>query len=303
MLSRVAFPALAAGNAIIHSAIEHKAKLLYNDRDFDAIAKVCDLSVIQKVAGSAIEERGWTQPRKGRHGLDAAEQNKRYILVVDSDDEDLFLACMLLRKFGHAIMTARGGEKALEFMTVSPPAVIVADPASGVDRFLSRIRQDPRFYDIPVVLLSWWPNVSLAEWRKTYEFFADLKKPIDAVQLYCTVEAAVLKGPRQSIRITTQIMVTLEDGLAGNNGLATTLSEYGLFFRTPYPRKVGSRISASLRIKDADIRLEAVVLYVIPFEEGPFYEPGMGMKFLTISRPDRDLIAAFILEELEKGIR
>jgi len=243
------------------------------------------------------------RPGKGRCGVDAVEQEIRYVLVIDSDDEDLFQTCMLLRRLGHAIMIARSGEKALEFMVVSPPAAIVADPAAGIALFLSRLRQDSRFYDVPLILLSWWHNASLEEVQKTGDFFAYLRKPIDVTQLYCTVDAAVKKGPRRNIRITTQIMVTLEDGLAGADGHATTLSEHGLFFRTFVPRQVSARIPAVIRIKDASIRLEAVVLYVIPFDEGPFQEPGMGMKFINISRSDRDLIAAFIVDELENGIR
>jgi hypothetical protein len=134
-------------------------------------------------------------------------------------------------------------------------------------------------------------------------FFAYLRKPINVVQLYRTVEAAIEKSPRQNIRIITQVMVTLEDGLAGCDGQATTLSEHGFFFRTFVPRQIGARIPATVWIKDALIRLEAMVLYVIPFDEGLFQEPGMGMKFINISRPDRELIAAFIIEVLENGTR
>jgi hypothetical protein len=120
---------------------------------------------------------------------------------------------------------------------------------------------------------------------------------------YNAVEAAAAKGPRRNIRIMTQVPVTLEDGLEGGEGLASTLSEYGLFFRTFVPRQVGARIPAIVRIKKVLIHLEAEVLYVVPFEEGPFQEPGMGMKFVKISRADRELIAAFIIEEFEKGLR
>jgi CheY-like chemotaxis protein len=235
--------------------------------------------------------------------VDAAEQNKQYVLVIDSDDEALFQTCMLLRRFGHTIIATRSGEKALEYMIVSPPAAIVADPSSGVALFLSRLGQDSRFYDVPLILLSWWPNASLEEVKRMGGFFAYLRKPINVVQLYRTVEMAVEKSPRQNIRIMTQVMVTLEDGLAGGDGHATTLSEHGFFFRTFLPRQIGARIPAIVWIKDALIRLEAVVLYVIPFDEGPFQEPGMGMKFVNISRSNRELIAAFIIDELENTAR
>jgi len=50
------------------------------------------------------------------------------------------------------------------------------------------------------------------------------------------------------------------------------------------------------------INIEAVVLYTTTFDEGPFKEPGMGMKFVTISRADRDIIKAFILEWINEGM-
>lgn len=252
-----------------------------------------------KKGNAVLREPAQYQPAgQGRCIVDAAERNKRYVLVIDSDDEALFQTCMLLRKFGRAIIAARSGEKALEYMLVSPPAAVVADPASGVDLFLSRLRQDSRFYDVPLILLSWWPNASLEQVQRTGGFFAYLRKPVNVVQLYRTVEAAVEKSPRRNIRIITQVMVTLEDGLAGGDGYATTLSEHGLFFRTFVPRQIGARIPAVVRIKDSQIRLEAEVLYVIPFDEGLFQEPGMGMKFVNISRSDRELIAAFIIDEI-----
>ena len=56
------------------------------------------------------------------------------------------------------------------------------------------------------------------------------------------------------------------------------------------------------KIKGRLIKLEAVVLYVTNFGEGPFKEPGMGMKFVKISPEDRKWIATFIHDQLEEGI-
>jgi hypothetical protein len=75
-----------------------------------------------------------------------------------------------------------------------------------------------------------------------------------------------------------------------------------MFLRTLEPRPANARIPVSLEINGKPIKLEAVVLYTTTFDDGPFKEPGMGMKFVNISREDRNVIAAFIVEQIEKGI-
>jgi CheY-like chemotaxis protein len=235
--------------------------------------------------------------------VNAPESHKRYVLVVDSNVDDLYYTCMLLRRFGYSIVTSYTAEKAVEFMTVAPPAAIVADAdLSGSPLFL-RLRQDPRFFDTPLLLLSWWPNAALEDRARKGEFAAYIRKPVSVEEFYANVQTAIEKGPRRNIRIATYLPVKLEDGLDGGEGYATVLSEYGMFFRTFMPRSVNARIPTVVTIKDRLLNLEAVVLYVIMLEEGPFKEPGMGMKFVNITRADRELIAAFILEQIEEGIR
>jgi hypothetical protein len=75
-----------------------------------------------------------------------------------------------------------------------------------------------------------------------------------------------------------------------------------MFFRTLEPRQVHSRIPVVLEIKGRQIKLEAVVLYTARFEEGSFREHGMGLKFMNIGSEDREVIAAYMLEQLEEGL-
>jgi twitching motility two-component system response regulator PilH len=231
-----------------------------------------------------------------------AEVKKRYVLVVDANVDDRFDTCMLLQRFGYTIFTAHTAEEAVEFMTVAPPSAIVADAAAGGTTLLSWITKDPRFFHVPLILLSSSRNAELERRAKRGEFGAFLKKPIKTEEFYRIVQEVIEKGPRRNLRITTHLEVKLEDGLGGREGYATVLSEYGMFFRTLEPRPVNANIPLVLEIKGRLIKLEAVVLYITNFDEGPFKEPGMGLKFVKISREDRDLIAAFILERIEAGI-
>jgi CheY-like chemotaxis protein len=235
------------------------------------------------------------------NATNAAEMNKRYVLVVDANVDDRFDTCMLLQRFGHNIFTAHNTEEAIEFMTVAPPSAIVSDAGASGATLLSWITKDPRFFHVPLILLSSSRNAELEHRAKRGEFGAFLKKPLKADEFYRVVQEVIEKGPRRNLRITTHLMVKLEDGLGGREGCATVLSEYGMFFRTLEPRPVNARIPLVFEIKGRLIKLEAVVLYTTSFDEGPFKEPGMGLKFVKISRADRDLIAAFILEQIEEG--
>ncbi len=231
-----------------------------------------------------------------------AEKNKRYVLVLDPDVNDRFTTCMLLQRFGCNIFTAGSVNEAVDFMTVAPPSAVVADRALDETHLVSRISQDPRFLDVPIILLTSTPDAALEKRRRIGEIAAVLKKPLDVPEFYRIVQTVIEKGPRRNIRIKTHLVVRLEDGQSGSVGDVTVLSEHGMFLRTLDPRPANTRIPVGLEIKGKLIKLEAVVLYTTTFDDGPFKEPGMGMKFTKISREDRNLIAAFILEQIEKAI-
>jgi CheY-like chemotaxis protein len=236
------------------------------------------------------------------NGVNPDVSDKRYVLVVDPDIDDRFYACMLLQRFGYTIFAARTTEKAVEFITVSPPAAIIADADTGGSTLLSELTQDPRFFDIPVILLSWWHNAALEDRARKEEFVAYLRKPVNVLEFYRFVQTAVGKSPRRNLRVATHLMVTLEDSPEEVDGFVTVISEFGMFLRTLRPRPVQTRVRVAVRIRGRLIRLETAVLYSVTFDEGPFKEPGMGLKFITISREDRELIAAFILERIGEGI-
>ncbi len=235
-------------------------------------------------------------------GLDLADRNKRYLLVVAADTDDRFYTCMLLQRFGYNAFSASTAEEAVEFMTVAAPSAIIADAGSVGSALLSWITKDPRFLDVPLILLSSLDDAALEKRARFGEFAAYLRKPLNADDFYRVVQSVIEKSPRRNLRVATRLIVKLEDGLGNSEGYATVLSEYGMFFRTLELRPVHARIPVVLELKGKLIKLEAVVLYATTFDAGPFKEPGLGMKFVKISREDRNLIAAFILEQIEEGM-
>jgi CheY-like chemotaxis protein len=228
--------------------------------------------------------------------MTAEQHKKRYFLIVDSNIDDRFRTSLLLQQFGYNICTAHTAEEAVEFTCVAPPAAIIAEGGQVGAALLSRLQKTPCFSDVPVVLLSAAPEQVRSE-----ACAAVLVKPVDPEAFYRAIQAIVEKTPRRNIRTATYLAAKLDDG-SGSEGYVTVLSEYGMFFRTLEPRPVQTRLKVFFDIKGRTIRLEAVVLYCYSFDEGPFKEPGLGMKFEKINAEDRALIKAFILEQVENGI-
>ncbi|HWR71564.1 MAG TPA: response regulator, partial [Nitrospirota bacterium] len=82
-----------------------------------------------------------------------AERKKRFLLVVDGNQRDLFTTGMLLQNFGYTVYTLHTGKEALEFLEVAVPALVILDIAlSGTNglELLRQIRKTPRTAGIPV---------------------------------------------------------------------------------------------------------------------------------------------------------
>ncbi len=231
-----------------------------------------------------------------------AHPESRFVLIIDASVDDRFVTGMLLQRFGYTICSAHTPEEAVEFMYVAPPAAVVSEGGAAGASLLDRIKQDAHFTDVPVIILESSPDPILEARARRGDIAACLRKPVDAEALFRAVQNSVERTPRQNIRITTYLKARLGDDLPGAEGYVTVLSEHGLFFRTLEPRPEQARMPVSVERTGRTITLEAQALYSSSFDEGPFKEPGMGMKFTKISDDARALIRGFILEQIEAGI-
>jgi hypothetical protein len=58
-----------------------------------------------------------------------------------------------------------------------------------------------------------------------------------------------------------------------------------------------------MQLDSGEVRAKAVVLYSYARHEGPYKEPGMGMKFTEISDEGRRLIRQFIKDQITRDIK
>lgn len=231
----------------------------------------------------------------------------RFVVLVDADAHLLFTLAMLLQRFSYHVCTAKTGEEALEMITVAVPSLVITELAlpgmSGLD-LLNRLRLDRRTQAVPVIALTGdgAPEVRMRSLRAG--FVACLQRPVAAEELYRVVQQAVEPTPRSNIRVYTRLPVAV-NGVAldcGGGECASVLSEHGMYIRTLAPSPVNTVIALRFTLNGRMIALDAVVLYGHRFGEGPFGEPGMGLKFLRISAEDEEHIRRFIRNEITQGI-
>lgn len=240
-------------------------------------------------------------------GRDSADRKDRFLLIVDSDVNNLFYTSMLLQRLNYRISTAKTAREAVETATISAPSAIIA--ALGLTdihgfELVRELKQNPGTADIPFILLTQQGDL-LGEKRCLELGVRDcLSRPVSPELLYRAVQTAIEATPRANIRIRTRLLVTVNARPleCGDGACISELSERGLFLRTRSPAPVNTRLSLQFDLNRALIAAEATVLYSYRAGGGSDHEPGMGLEFVRIAPMDREFIRQFIREQLTRGI-
>jgi CheY-like chemotaxis protein len=225
-------------------------------------------------------------------------EKKKFVLVVDNSTRDSFQAGMMLQNFGYNVTTVKTAEEALEFISIAVPSLIVMELVlpgmNGVDLLIS-IRQQPPLMKIPIIVQTTIPDMKVQD--RCYEAGCTLylKKPVNAENLYRAVQESLERTPRKNVRIPTFLKASV-DGSGTGAEFVTVMSNMGMFVKTLHPRTKGTNHGVSFILNNKIVKVEATVLYSYGFGEGPSRDPGMGMKFVTISPEDRKLIQGYIQE-------
>lgn len=220
----------------------------------------------------------------------------RYVMVVDSDWNERFTLSMLLQRFGYTVANTNSAREGVEFLCVAPALAIFADAGIVGTELRTRLKADARFRDVPLVMVTPQPDRDLEHRLKQGEIAGLLRTPVNPDAVFQIIQKVIENGTRANIRISTALSATLHEERGTTEGFVTVLSQYGMFFRTLDPKQVKTRVAVSISFGDRTVDIEAEVLYIITFEEGPFCEPGMGMKFVDIAPEDSGLIKFFIYE-------
>jgi len=116
---------------------------------------------------------------------------KRKVLVVEDNEQNLYLVTFLLESKGYEVIPARDGYIAIElFKTVDPDVVLLDIQLPGMDGFevLSIIRDLPQFAQIPVIAVTSHAMAGDRERMLKAGCTDYIEKPIDPVSFVSQIE-------------------------------------------------------------------------------------------------------------------
>jgi len=116
------------------------------------------------------------------------------ILVVDDETSITDIVKVVLMDDGYHVGTAGNGRHALDYLAVNQVDLILSDlmmPAMDGGALLDALRADPRYRDIPFVLMCSLPEATIADRVTGYSAF--LPKPFNIGEV-STIIASLLPG-------------------------------------------------------------------------------------------------------------
>lgn len=131
-------------------------------------------------------------PAAGAAMLDDADLKTATVLVVDDNEQNLELLQAYLEELECEIQSAADGVEAMQLVEANPPDLILLDvmmPRMSGFQVCTKIKQDPRLRDIPVVMVTALNEVSDVE--RAVECGADdfLTKPVQRIELVTRVKS------------------------------------------------------------------------------------------------------------------
>ena len=121
---------------------------------------------------------------------------KKNIVLIEDDEGITRLIKFKLEKEGYEVKSFLNGEKVIEYLVRSKPALIISDvmmPVIDGLTLLKEIKADPRVSDIPVIMLSTHSHES-AVLECLRAGAADyVTKPFSTTELVLRIEKTLLK--------------------------------------------------------------------------------------------------------------
>ena len=141
----------------------------------------------------------------------AVSQDVLECLVIEDDPEAAELLSNYLQRLGYRSVIVAGATEAFSYLASNTPAFITLDillPETSGWEILATLREDPRWQQIPVIIISVLPESTkgIALGAEGY-----LVKPIKREELYTVVAQALAKPTFFSSKVTEQAKILVID--------------------------------------------------------------------------------------------
>ena len=237
-------------------------------------------------------------------------QEKRIVLVVETDTKRRFMTSVYLLRLGYHVFSVGSAEEAMQVLQLADPLVLITGPdlpgISGI-ALLQGIKEDLRTRALPVIVYAASIDPAL---RKAFveAGCADcVTHSVDQNRLYEAVQQATEARPRHFVRLATLLDVAVGEDAGPENPRSrariTALSERGMFVALPEAQPFGKTLPFTFALPNAQgrtIRLEGRVLYSNAGGDGKL--SGMGITFTKIRPEDQELIRSYLGGLLTEGI-
>jgi CheY-like chemotaxis protein len=199
------------------------------------------------------------------------KRGRRFIVAAGSSSRNIVSLSLLLQRFNYEVFIANTAAQALERISTDQPALVFTDlmlPDMGGMDFLEKLRERKDAKSIPVIFMI-PPGDAAAEHRcMAYGAAGCVTKPVQAEELYWTVQHAIEPKPRSSMRIGARMPVSVDRVQldCGTQECSIDLSEQGMRvpIDKPYPRNKQGRTAPHERENHLD-RGIGTVLHSCPF--------------------------------------
>jgi twitching motility two-component system response regulator PilG len=227
---------------------------------------------------------------------------KTKILIVDDVQFFLDVQQGMLSLIDCEILTARSGLEALKVIKKEKPQLVLLDynmPDLTGDKACEIIKGDPRFRDIPIMILS----SDLKDDAKTRCLAAGadhyLTKPINRTEFTQTVGKLLkIRGSLYYPRALLRTEVYVRQMSEVKKYPSVDISVTGIFLETddPLPAQKAYTVHFTLPIPKRDIRVEARVTKVVTVKDREKFGlfSGMALEFLNLDLEDRKYIEEYV---------
>ena len=113
------------------------------------------------------------------------------ILVVEDDEQNMYMVCFLLKKHGHEVIEAETGEQGVALAIKERPDLIIMDIGlPGIDGLeaTKRIRESEEAGDVPVVALTSYAMIGDRERAMNAGCSDYIEKPIKPATIMAKIE-------------------------------------------------------------------------------------------------------------------
>ncbi len=117
--------------------------------------------------------------------------NKKKILIVDDEPDNLTLTSMRLKSFGYETLTAANGYEAVKIIKEQKPDLLLLDlviPIVYGTELCRHIKNDEQLKHIPIILFTAFDDIMTAKKAEELGASGYITKPFDAEELIDKVE-------------------------------------------------------------------------------------------------------------------